>query len=279
MMTKPLNTLSNLQQRIIAGLLGGSIIIASVFFSHWSYFFIFLIIQIFSQIEFYRLVGVDGWNPLKTFGTIIGTIIYSISFLIEIDFLPFESYFIVFPILSCIFLIALYKKEHLKPFTNIAYTVLGVVYIAVPFALLNHAAFNSGGYNYQLILGLLFLLWSSDSGAYFSGKRFGKTKLFERVSPKKTWEGTLGGTAAALVVALILSHYFTSVAIHDWLLMGLIIVVVGTYGDLVESLFKRSISIKDSGTFIPGHGGFLDRFDGLLLSAPFIAAYVRIFSI
>jgi phosphatidate cytidylyltransferase len=127
-----------------------------------------------------------------------------------------------------------------------------------------------------LVMGCLFLLWASDSGAYFAGTKFGKTKLFERVSPKKSWEGSMGGFAASMLVGVVLGRYFTSLPLWQWLVIGLIIVVAGTYGDLVESLFKRSIKIKDSGSIIPGHGGFLDRFDGLLLSVPFIVAFLKL---
>ena len=101
--------------------------------------------------------------------------------------------------------------------------------------------------------------------------------MFERVSPKKSWEGSLGGAFAAIVTANFLSHYFTVLPQWQWISITGIIVIAGTYGDLIESLFKRSISIKDSGRGLPGHGGFMDRFDGLLLSAPFIIAFLKIF--
>jgi phosphatidate cytidylyltransferase len=101
--------------------------------------------------------------------------------------------------------------------------------------------------------------------------------LFERISPKKSWEGFAGGAALAMALAYGVSIYFTSLAQWQWLCIGWIIIVGGTYGDLVESLLKRSIEIKDSGTSLPGHGGFLDRFDGLLISSPFIVAFLEIF--
>ena len=149
--------------------------------------------------------------------------------------------------------------------------------MAVPFALLNVCVYINGYYSYQIILGLLFIIWASDTGAYFAGPKFGKTKLFERVSPKKSWEGSIGGTIAALVMAAIIATFYNDLFFWEWLVLSVITVVTATYGDLVESLFKRSIAIKDSGTVIPGHGGFLDRFDGLLLSAPFILAYLVLF--
>ena len=122
-----------------------------------------------------------------------------------------------------------------------------------------------------------FILWASDTGAYFAGTTFGKSKLFERISPKKSWEGFLGGAVLAILFAYGIAHYFTTLALWQWLTIGVIIIVGGTFGDLVESLLKRSIEIKDSGDSLPGHGGFLDRFDGLLISAPFIVAFLEIF--
>jgi phosphatidate cytidylyltransferase len=172
----------------------------------------------------------------------------------------------------------LYKRGERKPFTNIAFTFLGVIYVAVPFSLLHVFILRNGVYSYQILLGCLFLLWASDTGAYFAGVRYGKTKLFERVSPKKSWEGSMGGALAALMMAFVLAFVFQDLPPWQWHVIAVIIVVAGTYGDLVESLFKRSIAIKDSGSSLPGHGGFLDRFDGLLLSAPFIATFLNIFS-
>ena len=164
-----------------------------------------------------------------------------------------------------------------------AFTFLGIFYVAVPFTLLNVVAFENGNYNYQIIFGCLFILWASDTGAYFAGTFFGKRKLFERISPKKSWEGFFGGAALALVFTIGLPYFFEAIGqtstltLLNWIVVGLIIIVGGTFGDLVESLLKRSIEIKDSGDALPGHGGFLDRFDGLLISAPFIVAYLEIF--
>ena len=180
---------------------------------------------------------------------------------------------------ALIFFIKLYKAKDEKPFKNIAYTFLGIIYVALPFALLTVLAFiQNDTYDPNIVLGCLFLLWASDSGAYFAGTKFGKTKLFERVSPKKSWEGSVGGLIAAMGVAYIISLYYTNYEPWQWFSIGFIIVVAGTYGDLVESLFKRSMNIKDSADTIPGHGGFLDRFDGLLLSIPFIITFLKLFS-
>ncbi|MFT4031662.1 MAG: phosphatidate cytidylyltransferase [Siphonobacter sp.] len=271
-----LSSYSNLGQRVIAAIFGAGLIIFCLYWNEWAYIILFSVISGLSQLEFYRLVGMDDIAPLKYYGTGVGVFINILTFLIEKHYLHAELYFLLSPLLTLIFFIKLYKKEA-KPFTNIAYTFLGIIYVSLPFALITVIALIGGNYSYQRVLGCLFLLWASDSGAYFAGTRFGRTKLFERVSPKKSWEGSFGGAITAMIVAYILSQYFTDLSGWQWYWVAGVIVVAGTYGDLVESLFKRSIDIKDSGSVIPGHGGFLDRFDGLLLSAPFIVTFLKVF--
>jgi len=272
-----LSRYNNLTQRLITGILGSAGMIAAVCYGPYTYFLVFFIICLFSLLEFYKLIGLDGMVPQKAFGTLCGILIFILSFFIEFQELDSKYYFIIYPLLACVYLIKLYKKKERKPFTNIAFTFLGIIYVAIPFSLLNIAAFDDGVYNYEIIFGSLFILWASDTGAYFAGTLFGKRKLFERISPKKSWEGFFGGAFLAFLFAYGVAQFFHSYALAEWMIIGSIIIIGGTYGDLVESLFKRSIEIKDSGTSIPGHGGFLDRFDGLLISIPFIVVYLEVF--
>ena len=272
-----INKYSNLVQRAITSLVGAALILAALIYSDWTYFLIFGTILGMSQMEFYKLSGLDGMLPLKSFGTILGLLIFTLTFMVEKEYLPHEYLYLIFPLVSLTFFIKLYKKTDKKPFTGVAYTYLGIFYVAVPISLLNLAVFSVDAvYHYEILIGCLLILWASDSGAYFAGTRFGKTKLFERVSPKKSWEGFLGGAFSAILVAFVISQYFTVLEDWKWLVIAGIIIIAGTYGDLIESLFKRSIEIKDSGSVLPGHGGFMDRFDGLLLSAPFITAFLKI---
>jgi phosphatidate cytidylyltransferase len=269
---------NNLTQRIITGLLGSAAIITGVCINEWTYCAVFFIICLFSLLEFYKLAGLDGLVPQTWFGTLCGVAIFLLSFFIERGSISYRFYFLIFPIVSCVYMIKLYKKFERKPFTNIAFTFLGIVYVAIPFALLNVAVFDDNrAYNFEIMVGCLFILWASDTGAYFAGTFLGKRKLFERISPKKSWEGFFGGALLALIFAYGMSVYLNTLTLLQWMIIAVIIIIGGTFGDLVESLLKRSIEIKDSGTSIPGHGGFLDRFDGLLISAPFIVAYLEIF--
>ncbi|MCC5919519.1 MAG: phosphatidate cytidylyltransferase [Cyclobacteriaceae bacterium] len=276
-MVRKISSYSNLTQRVIAAIIGAAVLITCIAYGPYSYFIIFLVLCILAQLEFYKLTGLDGMVPLKSYGTFLGALMFTLVFLIEMGHIKWDYLFILFPFFAGIFLIKLYKKQDKKPFTNIGITFLGLIYVALPLCLLTVSAFHKGSYTYELVLGLLLILWASDTGAYFAGTKFGKTKLFERVSPKKSWEGSIGGLILALAMSMGI-YYFTELfTAYHWGFIALLVVIAGTYGDLVESLFKRSIAIKDSGSFIPGHGGFLDRFDGLLLATPFIVVFLRLF--
>jgi phosphatidate cytidylyltransferase len=270
-----LSKYSNLTQRVITALIGAVFILTGCSINHWTYFAVFLFICTLTTIEFYNLTWLDGKLPLKFMGTLNVILTFTLSFLIEAGTISTKYYFILFPFMAMIFLIKLYKKEE-KPFTNIAYTFLGIFYIGLPFSLLNFAVFSSGQYNAHIIIGIMLMLWAGDVGGYFVGIRYGRRKLFERISPKKSWEGMIGAFILVILTATVISIYFKELNYIHWNIFGLIIVVTGTYGDLVESQFKRSISIKDSGNTLPGHGGFLDRFDGLLIAIFFIVFYLKV---
>lgn len=276
-MKSPLNKYSNLTQRVVVALIGVFVIIGAIYWQPWSYFAVFLLITFFSIREFYKLIGIDGYLPLTFWGTLVGVLIYTFTFLVQMKHINPIIFYLVFPVGSVIYFIKLYKKSDNKPFTNIAYTFLGILYVAVPFSLLHVIAFCTGKYQFELVTGILLLTWASDTGGYFAGTLFGRTKLFQRISPKKSWEGFVGGAVLTLAVAFVLSVYIDLLPWWKWMTIGILTVIAGTYGDLVESLFKRSINIKDSGASLPGHGGFLDRFDALLLSLPFIAAFLKLF--
>ncbi|WP_288427951.1 phosphatidate cytidylyltransferase [uncultured Spirosoma sp.] len=276
-MKQALAKMTNLQQRVIAAVAGAPLILFMIWYDAWTLALLFCFISALTQREFYRLLGLDGFEPLTAYGTVVGTMICVLAYFVETNQISTGSYFLICPASSMIFLIKLYKKRDMKPFTNIGFTFLGIIYVAMPFALLIILALRDNAFHPVTIIGCLLLLWSSDIGAYFAGTYFGRRKLFERVSPKKSWEGSVGGAIAAGLVAFALALFDNELRPWQWYCVGAIIVVTGTYGDLVESLFKRSIAIKDSGSSIPGHGGFLDRFDGLLLAAPFIITFLKLF--
>jgi phosphatidate cytidylyltransferase len=179
----------------------------------------------------------------------------------------------------------LYMKQA-DPIHDWAYTMLSQMYIALPLSLLNVLAFtvDSSGvvaFNTLLPLSVFIFLWVNDSGAYCVGSLLGRHKLFPRISPGKSWEGSIGGAVFVLVAAWAISHFLDGVmlTLPEWLGLGLVVVVFGTWGDLVESRFKRTLGIKDSGSILPGHGGMLDRFDSSLLAIPAAVIYLYTLSL
>jgi len=179
----------------------------------------------------------------------------------------------------------LYLKQK-DPIQDWAYTMLAQMYIALPFSLLNVLAFNATNqgvvaFNTLLPLSVFVFLWVNDSGAYCCGSLLGRHKLFPRISPGKSWEGSIGGAVFVLVAAWAISSFLDGqmLTLPEWLGLGLTVVVFGTWGDLVESLFKRTLGIKDSGNILPGHGGMLDRFDSSLLAIPAAVIYLYTLSL
>lgn len=182
----------------------------------------------------------------------------------------------------------LYLKKK-NPLNNWAYTMMSQIYIALSFAMLNVLAYHSIGnegelsnyqvqYNPILPLSIFIFTWINDTGAYCTGMLFGKHRLFERISPKKSWEGSIGGGVFSIIAAIVMAHYFPFMPISIWIGLALTVVIFGTLGDLTESLLKRTIGIKDSGNILPGHGGMLDRFDSTLMAVPAAVVYLYIIS-
>ena len=179
----------------------------------------------------------------------------------------------------------LYLKQA-DPIQDWAYTMLSQMYIALPFSLLNVLAFNATTngvvtFNTLLPLSIFIFLWVNDSGAYCVGSLLGRHKLFPRISPGKSWEGSIGGAVFVLIAAYAISYFLDGRMLNsiEWLGLGLVVVVFGTWGDLVESLFKRTLGIKDSGNILPGHGGMLDRFDSSLMAIPAAVIYLYTLSL
>ena len=158
-----------------------------------------------------------------------------------------------------------------RPFSNIGATITGLLYVSLPMSLFSVLAFGATGFDPRHIFFLIFLIWSADTGAYFAGKNFGKHKLAPSISPGKTWEGWAGGAVLTLVVAASVGYFLPAIPLGHRLVAGAVVAVFGPLGDLAESMLKRSAGVKDSGTFLPGHGGLLDRFDAFLLVLPVLA--------
>lgn len=250
-----------------------AVMLASLLLGAYAFTVFFLLLSLFSTEEFYKLVRADGLKPQSLWGWILVISIYVPLSLYFLHDAPTEVLLVCVPFFVLIIIAELYRDLK-NPFHNIAYTIFGVIFAALPFCFFYALGFIDGDYSWHLPLAFLIMLWASDTGAYLFGITLGKNRLFERHSPKKSWEGFAGGLLCSLLSGFVLSIYFTELSLFHWLIVSVIIVSSGTLGDLSESMLKRSLSTKDSGSFLPGHGGLLDRFDGLLLAAPLVFVYL-----
>ncbi|MEO8087644.1 MAG: phosphatidate cytidylyltransferase [Bacteroidota bacterium] len=278
--------MNNLAKRTLVGVPGAAMIVWLIFFNAYSFALLFFLITVLSLNEFYSR-STDGIiKPQRWIGLFCGIVVYLVIISLKCDLTvicdvpSFDrgmAILLLIPILFSIFVIELYRKSQ-HPFTNIAFTFLGLIYIPVTMGMATLIGWSSddGGFHPSNMFGYFFILWAHDIGAYFAGRWWGKHKLFERISPKKTWEGTAGGVVFSFIVAHFISIYCPGFSRMEWFAITVIILITSTLGDLVESMFKRSISIKDSGTLLPGHGGMLDRFDGVFISAPFVYVFLEL---
>lgn len=264
-----------MKTRAITGIVFVIVLVGSFLLGPWVFSLFFALIALLSLNEFYGIVDSNSEKISinRVVGIAAGAGLFGGAILFQMHVITSSVLLALIPLITLLFWTELFRKTG-NPFGNIAFTFLGIIYAVVPFVFFYLLGFIDGSYDYQYPLGFLILLWASDTGAYLAGRSLGKTKLFERHSPKKTWEGSFGGLLISLLAAFILSRYFVGLETWEWMITSVIIVVFGTYGDLTESMLKRSYGIKDSGNILPGHGGFLDRFDGLLLSAPLVYLFL-----
>ncbi len=247
---------------------------------------LFAIITALSLWEYTGLVnGIKAVKVNRFISTVAGIYFFLAVAGLQIGMVQGFAVFVPYILMVLYLLISELYLKHENPIHSWAYTMFGQMYMALPLSLINVLAFQTtpaGTPTYDMLLPLsvFILLWTNDTGAYCAGSLFGKHKLFPRISPGKSWEGSIGGGILSMIVAGIIGYYANqgniphTLSIAQWIGLGLVIVVFGTWGDLVESLFKRTIGIKDSGNIIPGHGGMLDRFDSSLLAIPAAVVYL-----
>ncbi len=265
--------MNNFYKRTITGTIFVVVLITALLANKYTFFIFFLLLTIGAINEFFQLSKKAGAIPQKFWGFLAAASVFTSAF-VHVTYNYKKLYLISGLIVALIFICELYRKKN-NPFNNIAWTLTGLIYTALPFALLNYIVFFEDNiFRPELLACIFLLIWTNDSFAYIFGVNFGKHRLFKRISPKKSWEGSIGGGLSTVGIAVLLSYYPGLLSTTDWIVIAIITVIAGTLGDLTESLFKRSINIKDSGTLLPGHGGILDRFDALLLAIPFIFVYL-----
>lgn len=282
--------MSNLVLRAITGAAIVASIITSIILGKYYFGGLFFIFTILGTYEFFKMIEKSDIIAQKLFGTAVAAAFYLLLWWVSFE--PFKPsiafnpaapqramYLIIIVLLVFIIPIReLYRTDSDQPIPNIATTLLGIVYVALPFGLMNFMFRYKGEETFHLLLSMFVILWTADTFAYLVGSKIGKNRLFERISPKKSWEGSIGGLIAALIAAAIFSYFFKEMSLALWLGYAIIIVVAGAYGDLIESMFKRSLNIKDSGNILPGHGGILDRFDAVFMAVPAAILYLMFIS-
>ncbi|MFC6103621.1 phosphatidate cytidylyltransferase [Olivibacter domesticus] len=266
-----------MKTRAITGFFFVVVMLASLLLGAYTFSIFFLLLALFSAEEFFKLIETDNIKPNRIFGFLLGATLFTCVILLELNLGSIRYLVFTVPFIVLVYVSELYKKAT-QPFINIALTFFGIIYTVIPFLFFYSLGFLKGDYNYHYPLAFLLILWTNDTGAYLVGMKLGKNKLFERHSPKKTWEGFFGGVFLSIVVAYVIAHYYTDTEVWKWIVIALIISVFGTIGDLTESMLKRSFQVKDSGSLLPGHGGLLDRFDGLLVAAPLVYTFLYLTS-
>jgi len=276
---------NNFIQRTITGIIFVAVLVGGILGGPVSFSILFALITALTIREFGTIVSKqDGVQINKSICMLAGVFLFFGFAYIGIA--PGQNEILIPYLFLIIYLMIaeLYLKRK-NPLHNIAYTMMSQMYIALPFAALNILAFHTSltgsasEYNPILPLSIFVFTWINDTGAYCTGVLFGKHRLFERISPKKSWEGSIGGGVFSTIAAVIMAHFFPFMPLGVWIGLGLTVVVFGTWGDLTESLLKRTLGIKDSGNILPGHGGMLDRFDSTLMAVPASVIYLYVISL
>ncbi|HKK76495.1 MAG TPA: phosphatidate cytidylyltransferase [Saprospiraceae bacterium] len=274
--------MSTIKIRVLTASLFVAIMLIGMLAGAYTYVLLFAGINFLCLWEFYSLVlgrDIEKSRLRNTFAMTLGLAPFILTALVQLQWVSLSSDWIFKIILLYLvgffitFVIELFKTSK-NALQYLGFVVLGIVYIGAPFGILNTIAFSEGAYQMHIVLGTVLLIWTNDTAAYLIGSNYGKHHLFPRISPNKTWEGTIGAIITTLIIAFPVSLVFPQFSFGIWLVLALIISLAGGVGDLVESMIKRSLVIKDSSGLLPGHGGFLDRFDAFLFSVPFVAAFL-----
>jgi phosphatidate cytidylyltransferase len=268
----------NLLTRSITGLLYGIFVLGCILGGKTSFAILTLLFITIGLHEFFTIHQNNGLQPLRRLGVASGMALF-LTFFFYASRLLDPKWFILFIILFLTFLVIEMYRNKSNPFGNIAITLMGLAYISLPLSLLTFLVIPEldGVYTPYMLITVFALIWVFDTGAYMAGIAFGRHKLFPRLSPKKSWEGAIGGAVLTILAALVISHFYQPVDTIGMVCAALLTAFGATFGDLAESMLKRSVDIKDSGKLLPGHGGLLDRIDSLLFVGPIIYVFLSFY--
>ncbi len=265
--------MKNILVRSLSGLVFVAMILLPLFFSKDIAQVIFFLFLLLSSIEFFKLTKrLNNVSISWEFATSLLVLSYALIASIFMHILPEKLLFFLPILVFLFFLVEIFRKKE-NPILNIAVFTFGWFYLIVPFSIISLMIVND--YNkFPFMVGMLLLIWTNDTFAFLVGKFFGKHKMISHISPKKTWEGTIGGFVFSFVVAYFIGEIIDPEHRLLWILSPVIISPTAVLGDLLESLLKRNAEVKDSGNLIPGHGGILDRLDAMILTVPFFFTWL-----
>lgn len=274
--------MKNLVVRTLSGIVLAAVMLGAIAWSQWSFGALLLLLLLAGMYEFYVLAEKQGNAPQKVVGLVAGVVLFILNFAFVSDDIQVlgsasQAYacglaFLLL-LLPAMFICELYRRRD-NPVSGIGTTLMGVCYVALPLSLMCYIPIiGSEVWNPWVMIFYIFIIWANDVFAYLVGMSCGRHRLCERLSPKKSWEGFFGGIAGAVAMGVAAS-FVLDTAVWVWVGLAIVAAATGVLGDLVESMFKRAAGVKDSGNLIPGHGGMLDRFDAMLLSAPFVFVYM-----
>lgn len=268
--------MKNLLTRTLSGAIYVALILGSILWGPMAFSLLLFAFLVLSLREFLILAKKGGFKLPAAFMYFTGIVSYSLIALFSLGYIPVKILVIIIPLISALFVFELYGNLK-TPIQNISFSILALIYIVMPLSLMNFFFVKTDSievYQKGMVLGFFVIIWVNDTFAYLSGMLLGKHKLFKSISPNKTWQGSIGGAIFSLIAGWGFSIYFPWLSLELWLAFATILIIFGTFGDLVESMFKRRLGIKDSGDIMPGHGGILDRLDSLLIAAPFIFVFI-----
>ncbi len=270
----------NLFTRIITGIIYIVVILIGIWGGKYSFISVFGILLVIGLFEFYRMTEKNTSHAIsKTFNIASGLLIFLSAYLYLESICVIALLITTITYLLILFASAIFinRKDILHA---IIYSVFGQMYITMPLSILMLISYQyqtlSNEYYFAFVLAIFVFIWINDTAAFVVGSLLGKHKFIERISPKKTVEGFIGGIVFSVLAAIILSKFFTDYSLAFWIGFSIVTALFGTLGDLFESLIKRTYEVKDSGTLIPGHGGILDRIDSLLIAIPAVYVYLAV---